>query len=228
MAAVLGPVAPASARRSGTIRAIAETPIDGHAETGRALATKTMFGLERFDIKPDMVVMTKQLTSGYQPMSATVISGAIYDALVQQSEKIGVFAHGFTYSGHPVAAAVGVETLKIYEERRILDHVRSVMPHFQERLRQLGNHPLVGEARGMGLIGAVELVNDKQSKKSFDPAVGAGPLAADLALENGLVVRAAGDTVAICPPLIINDGEIDQPITSSKAGGLIGNRQRRF
>jgi 4-aminobutyrate---pyruvate transaminase len=170
----------------------------------------TMFGLERFDIKPDMVVMAKQLTSGYQPMSATVISGAIYDALVRQSEKIGVFAHGFTYSGHPVAAAVGVETLKIYEERRILDHVRSVMPHFQERLRQLGNHPLVGEARGMGLIGAVELVKDKQSKKSFDPAVGAGPLAADLALENGLVVRAAGDTVAICPPLIINDGEIDQ------------------
>ena len=170
----------------------------------------TMFGLERFDIKPDMVVMAKQLTSGYQPMSATVISGAIYDALVQQSEKIGVFAHGFTYSGHPVAAAVGVETLKIYEERRILDHVRSVMPHFQERLRQLGNHPLVGEARGMGLIGAIELVNDKQSKKSFDPAVGAGPLAADLALENGLVVRAMGDAVAICPPLIINDGEIDQ------------------
>ena len=170
----------------------------------------TMFGLERFDIKPDMVVMAKQLTSGYQPMSATVISGAIYDALVQQSEKIGVFAHGFTYSGHPVAAAVGVETLKIYEERRILDHVRSVMPHFQERLRQLGNHPLVGEARGMGLIGAVELVNDKQSKKSFNPAVGAGPLAADLALENGLVVRAMGDAVAICPPLIINDGEIDQ------------------
>jgi len=170
----------------------------------------TMFGLERFDIKPDMVVMAKQLTSAYQPMSATVISGAIYDTLVQQSEKIGVFAHGFTYSGHPVAAAVGVETLKIYEERGILDHVRSVMPHFQERLRQLGNHPLVGEARGMGLIGAVELVNDKQSKKSFDPVVGAAPLAADLALENGLVVRAVGDTIAICPPLIINDGEIDQ------------------
>jgi 4-aminobutyrate--pyruvate transaminase len=170
----------------------------------------TMFGLERFDIKPDMVVMAKQLTSGYQPMSATVISGAIYDTLVRQSEKIGVFAHGFTYSGHPVAAAVGVETLKIYEERRILDHVRSVMPHFQERLRQLGNHPLVGEARGMGLIGAVELVNDKQSKKSFDPTAGAGLLAADLALENGLIVRAAADAVAICPPLIINDREIDQ------------------
>jgi 4-aminobutyrate--pyruvate transaminase len=170
----------------------------------------TMFGLERFDIKPDIVVMAKQLTSGYQPMAATVISGAIYDALVQQSEKIGVFAHGFTYSGHPVAAAVGVETLKIYEERRILEHVRAVAPRFQQRLRQLEGHPLVGEARGMGLIGAVELAKEKQSKKPFDPSVGTGPLAADLALDNGLVVRAVGDAIAICPPLIINDGEIDQ------------------
>ena len=170
----------------------------------------SMFGIEKFDIKPDMVTMAKQLTSGYQPMSATVISGAIYDALVRQSDKIGVFAHGFTYSGHPVAAAVGVETLKIYEERRILDHVRAVAPQFQKRLRQLAGHPLVGEVRGLGLIGAVELVEDKQTKKSFDPAAAAGPLAADLALENGLIVRAAGDTIAICPPLIIEDQEIDR------------------
>ena len=98
--------------------------------------------------------MAKQLTSGYQPMSATVISESIYDALVRQSEKIGVFAHGFTYSGHPVAAAVGVETLKIYEERRIArPRALRSMPHFQRRLRQLGDHPLVGEARGLGLIG---------------------------------------------------------------------------
>jgi 4-aminobutyrate--pyruvate transaminase len=170
----------------------------------------TMFGHELFDIQPDMVVMAKQLTSGYQPMSATVISGAVYDALVSQSEKIGVFAHGFTYSGHPVAAAVGVETLKIYEERRILDHIRAITPHFQERLRQLGRHPLVGEARGIGLIGAVELVADKQSKKPFDVGVAAGPLGADMALDNGLIVRAAGDTLALCPPLIIEDQEIDQ------------------
>src|SRR5215469_2177157 len=151
----------------------------------------TMFGLETFEMKPDMITMAKQLTSGYQPMSATVVSGEIYDALVRQSEKIGVFAHGFTYSGHPVAAAVGVETLKIYEERRTLDHVRAVMGHFQERLRQLGSHPLVGEARGMGLIGAVELVEDKTAKKPFDAAVAAGPLAADVALDNNLIIRAA-------------------------------------
>ncbi len=170
----------------------------------------TMFGLEAFDIKPDMVILAKQLTSGYQPMSATVISDAIYDALVRQSEKIGVFAHGFTYSGHPVAAAVGVETLKIYEERRILDHINSIVPLFQERLRQLGGHPLVGEARGMGLIGAVELVQDKSSKKPFETAVAAGALAAELALDNGLIVRAAGDAIAMCPPLIIEAKQIDQ------------------
>jgi 4-aminobutyrate--pyruvate transaminase len=170
----------------------------------------TMFGLEHFEIRADMVIMAKQLTSGYQPMSATVISSAIYDALVRQSEKIGVFAHGFTYSGHPVAAAVAVETLKIYEERRTLDHVRSVMPRFQERLRQLGSHPLVGEARGLGLIGALEFVEDKKSKKPFDAALAVGALGAELALDNGLIVRAAGDALAICPPLIIEPEQIDQ------------------
>src|ERR1700735_1513941 len=136
----------------------------------------TTFGCQKLNFKPQSITVAKALSSGYQPMSATVISGAIYDALVRQSEKIGVFAHGFTYSGHPVAAAVGVETLKIYEERRTIDHVRAVTGHFQERLRQLGSHPLVGEARGMGLIGAVELVEDKESKKPFDSAVAAGPL----------------------------------------------------
>ena len=170
----------------------------------------TMFGLEHFEIKPDIVVLAKQLTSGYQPISATVVSEAINDALVNQSEKIGVFAHGFTYSGHPVAAAVEVETLKIYEERRIVDHVRAVMPHFQARLGQLGRHPLVGEARGLGLIGAVELVQDKKSKTPFDATVAAGARGAEMALQNGLIVRAAGDALAVCPPLIIEDEQIDQ------------------
>lgn len=170
----------------------------------------TVFGFEAFEMRPDIVTMAKQLTSGYQPLSATVISDPIYEALVRQSEKIGFFAHGFTYSGHPVATAVGVETLKIYEERRILERVQSIIPHFQGRLRQLGSHPLVGEARGMGLIGAVELVQDKASKKSFDAAAAVGPLAADLALHNGLIVRATGDAIALCPPLIIETEQIDQ------------------
>ncbi len=170
----------------------------------------TMFGFEHFEIEPDMVVMAKQITSGYQPLSATVISEQIYQALVRQSEKIGVFAHGFTYSGHPVAAAVGVETLKIYEERRMLDHVRSVAPHFQGRLRQLESHELVGEVRGLGLIGALELVRDKKTKESFPATVAAGTLAAELAQENGLILRAIGDTLALCPPLVVDDERIDR------------------
>src|ERR1700735_4562860 len=124
----------------------------------------TMFGLEHFEMKPDMVVMAKQLTSGYQPMSATVISGAIYDALVRQSEKIGVFAHGFTFSGHPVTSAVALETLKIYEERDLISHAREIAPRLQRWLRRFEDHPLVGEVRGIGLIGAIELVANKAAK----------------------------------------------------------------
>jgi 4-aminobutyrate--pyruvate transaminase len=105
---------------------------------------------------------------------------------------------------------VAVETLKIYEERRMVDHVQAVMPRFQERLRQLGSHALVGEARGLGLIGAIELVADKQSKKPFDAGHAVGPLAAETALGNKLIVRAAGDVLAICPPLIIETAQIDQ------------------
>jgi 4-aminobutyrate--pyruvate transaminase len=170
----------------------------------------TMFGFEHFEIEPDMVVMAKQITSGYQPLSATVISEQIYQALVRQSEKIGVFAHGFTYSGHPVAAAVGVETLKIYEERRMLDHVRSVAPYFQERLRRLESHSLVGEVRGLGLIGALELARDKKTKEPFPATFAAGALAGELAQENGLILRAIGDTLALCPPLIIDEKRIDR------------------
>ncbi len=170
----------------------------------------TLFGMETYAMKPDIVTVAKQISSGYMPISATVISAPIYEALVRQSDKIGLFAHGFTYSGHPVAAAVANETLKIYEERAILDHVRAIAPHFQQRLRRLAAHLLVGEARGVGLIGALELVRDKSSKEAFDPALGIGGLAYTLAQEEGLIIRALGDTLAVCPPLIINDDEIDQ------------------
>jgi 4-aminobutyrate--pyruvate transaminase len=169
----------------------------------------TMFGMETFGMKPDIITMAKQISSGYMPISATAISAPIYDGLVSLSDK-GPFAHGFTYSGHPVAAAVAVETLKIYEERATLDHVRAVAPHFQERLRALASHPLVGEARGIGLIGALELVSDKASKAEFDPAMMVGGLAAEMAQQEGLITRAMVDSLGVCPPLIINDDEIDQ------------------
>ena len=183
---------------------IADEVICGFGRTGN------MFGSETFGLKPDMVTMAK---AALVRLSADLgdrglrgdLSGA--GEAERQNRRVRPWLHLFRASGR---RAVALETLKIYEERDILDHVRAVMPHFQERLRQLERHPLVGEARGMGLIGAIELVEDKQSKKSFEPAVAAAPLAAELALDNGLIVRAAGDALAVCPPLIIEDAEIDQ------------------
>ena len=172
--------------------------------------TGSMFGTETFKLQPDIITMAKALSAGYQPISATIVNDELYQAFVAQSEKIGVFAHGFTYSAHPVACAVALETLNIYQERKILDHIRHVAPRFQRRLQDLAAHPLVGEARGIGLIGAVELVRDKTTKAAFAPASAVGLLAAEIAQEEGLIVRAMVDSLALCPPLVITEAEIDQ------------------
>jgi 4-aminobutyrate--pyruvate transaminase len=160
-------------------------------------------------MKPDMITCAKALSSGYLPIAAVMVSSGIYSALVTQSQKIGVFGHGFTYSGHPVTSAVALETLKIYEEIDILTHVRRVSPRMQAGLRSFSEHPLVGEARGVGLIGAIELVWDKAGKTPFDPKLGVGGFLAKRAHHHGLIIRAAGDTIAFCPPLIIKEDEID-------------------
>jgi 4-aminobutyrate--pyruvate transaminase len=183
---------------------IADEVICGFGRTGH------MWGSETFGLKPDIITMAKALSSAYLPISATVISEEIYQAFVAQSEKLGQFAHGFTYSGHPVCCAVALETLKIYQERDIVGHVREVAPRLQGGMRRFADHPLVGEVRGVGLIAAAELVRDKASKASFDPKQGVGPLFAARAQEHGLIVRALGDTVALCPPLIITGDEIDE------------------
>jgi 4-aminobutyrate--pyruvate transaminase len=129
--------------------------------------------------------------------------------MVSQSEKIGTFGHGYTYSGHPVPAAVALETLKIYEERDIVGHVRAVAPHLQEGLRRFAGHPLVGEVRGVGLIAGVEIVADKATKAPFDPKLGIGGHVARFAQEHGLIVRAMGDTIGFSPPLVISPSELD-------------------
>jgi len=183
---------------------IADEVICGFGRTGK------MFGTETFGIKPDIMTMAKALSSAYLPISATIISEALYQAFLSQSDKIGTFAHGYTYSGHPVCAAVALETLKIYEERNILEHVRKVAPRFQDGLRRFESHPLVGEVRGIGLIAGIELVQDKKTKQSFDPKAGIGAHLAQRAQEHGLIIRAMGDNIGVCPPLIISDSEIDE------------------
>ena len=183
---------------------IADEVICGFGRTGNT------FGSETYGLEPDMVTVAKALSAAYAPIGAAMISEKIYAAIREQGDRIGVLGTGYTYSGHPVSAAVALETLKIYEERDITGHVRRVAPRFQERLRGLGDHPLVGEARGVGLIGAVQLVKDKAARTLFDPALKVGAAAMGHAAEHGLLVRALiNDSVAVCPPLIITEAEID-------------------
>ena len=183
---------------------IADEVICGFGRTGN------MWGSQTYKIQPDMVTCAKQLSSGYLPIAALMISKDIYDVFRNQSDKHGVLGMGYTYGGHPVAAAVAVETLKIYHEREIIKHVQSIAPKFQERLSELDNLPLIGEARGIGLIAGLELVSNKTTRASYPSEIKASALVAEHALKHGLIVRGLpGDVIGICPPLIIQENEID-------------------
>ena len=191
--------------RKYDILMIADEVICGFGRTGR------LWGSEALDIKPDTITMAKAITSAYMPLGAVTVSEPVYEALVDESKKLGVFAHGFTYSGHPVAAAVAVKTLEIYERINIVGHVQKVAPAFKARLDKLNEHPLVGETRGLGLLAGVELVRDKDTKVSYDIRKGVGAKVVAFAQEEGVIVRAvAGDTIAVCPPLVISEDEIHQ------------------
>jgi len=173
--------------------------------------TGNMWGCQTYDIKPDMITTSKALSSGYLPISALMISEEIYQGAVKGSERIGVFGHGFTYSGHPVPASVALEALNIYEERDIVGHVRAVSPVLQGGLRNVADHPLIGHVRGVGLVGAVEVVKNKATKESFDPALAVAARLTKAAETHGLIVRALpGDIVAFSPPLVIEAAEIEE------------------
>ncbi|SMH56555.1 aspartate aminotransferase family protein [Azospirillum agricola] len=182
---------------------VADEVICGFGRTGNFWGSQTM------GMRPDILTCAKQLSSGYLPISAVMVSEAVYQACVDESKKIGTFGHGYTYSAHPVAAAVALETLAIYQERDIVSHVRDVAAPFQKRLKALADHPLVGEARGTGLIGAIELVADKATKANFEPVGRAGAVVNGLTQENGLIIRAMGDSIALCPPLVITEAEVN-------------------
>jgi 4-aminobutyrate--pyruvate transaminase len=170
-----------------------------------------MFGCQALGFQPDSISIAKALTSAYVPLAALTVPEPMYQALLAESRKIGTFGHGFTYTGHPVAAAVALKTLEIFARERIAESTARNAPHFLARLRALADHPLVGDARGMGLVGGLELVADKASKRAFDPKSGVAPHAVRFAEEEGLIVRFLfGDVVSLCPPLIITEAEIDE------------------
>lgn len=172
--------------------------------------TGEWFGATAMGMRPTTMSVAKQLTSAYCPLGAVLIPAEIYAALEQQSAKIGTFAHGFTYGGHPLGCALGVKALEIYEKRDIVGRVRSLGPRFAERMERLEDHPLVGNTRSRGLVGGIELVADKATKRAFLPAQGAGPRTARFGEANGIIVRAIGDVIAVCPPMIITREELEE------------------
>ena len=171
----------------------------------------TVFGCEKLGFKPQAISVAKALSSAYLPIGAVMIPELMYEALLVESKKIGTFGHGFTYGGHPVSAAVAVKAIEIYARERIIEKAAKRAPLFLARLTALGDHPLVGEARGLGLIGGVELVADKPSKRPFNAQHGVGAAAVRFAEREGLIVRAvAGDVLTLSPPLVIKAPEIEE------------------
>ncbi|WP_282077734.1 aminotransferase [Epibacterium ulvae] len=173
------------------------------------------FGCTTMGIQPDLMTFAKQLSSAYFPISAAVIPGWMYEAMIEPSNQVGVFGHGFTYSGHPAACAAALKTLEIYERDNMFAHAAEVGAHLQQRLREtFESHPLVGEVRGRGLIAALELVSNKTTGASFDKGI-AGATAQRACEKHGVILRAvAGNALAFCPPLIITTKQVDDMVAA--------------
>ncbi|WFP79119.1 aspartate aminotransferase family protein [Mesorhizobium sp. WSM4906] len=182
---------------------VADEVICGFGRTGQ------MFGSQTFGIKPDIMVLSKQISSSYLPISALLINDRVFEPIADESNRIGTFGHGFTGGGHPVAAAVALENIKLIEERDLVGNARKVGAHLKARLRKLVSHPLVGEVRGVGLIAAVELVADKASKAAWGKPAALGALVNGFMQQNGVISRNMGDAIAFCPPLIITEAQVD-------------------
>jgi 4-aminobutyrate--pyruvate transaminase len=190
--------------RRHDIMFIDDEVICGFGRTGKP------FGAQTMGIEPTTMSVAKALSSAYLPISGVLIPEFMYEPFIELSGTVGSFGHGFTYSGHPVCAAVALRNLELMEERDIFGHVAAVSEPFLARLNALADHPLVGDARGVGLIGALELVADKVTGAAFDAGKGVGAYCMGRCEANGLILRALGDTLAVCPPLIISDAQVDE------------------
>jgi len=170
----------------------------------------TDFGANKMSMRPQMMTLAKALSSAYVPVSAAIVQGEIADCINASATEVGVFGHGYTYSGHPLGCAVASKVIDIYVRDKIFDHAATVGDYLQARLNEFADHPLVGEVSGVGMIGALELVADKASRKPFD-GMKVGQFCAKAAEDNGLVIRPlGGNRVAVCPPLIIETTHVDE------------------
>ena len=188
---------------------IADEVICGFGRTGK------WWGSETFNIKPDMMTIAKGLTSGYQPLSGSVISDKVWKVLVEGTPEVGAFAHGYTYSAHPVAAAAAMANLDIIERENLVDRCANVGEYFQKKLNDVvGDHPLVGEVRGTALIAGVEMVADREKKEPLPLSAKAAPRLAAYCIEEGLVSRALMqmNAVSFSPPFVLTEGDVDEMI----------------
>jgi 4-aminobutyrate--pyruvate transaminase len=188
--------------RKYDVLVVADEVITGFGRLG------TMFGSQKFNIEPDIMVLSKQITSSYLPLAAVLLGDKVHSVIARYSGELGTFGHGYTASGHPVATAVALENIRIIEERGLVENAARMGEVLQRSLRALESHPLVGEVRGTGLIAAVELVADKAGRKPFDPPGKAGAAIFERAHAHGLIVRGIQDSIAFCPPLIITEEQM--------------------
>ncbi|MCB1629328.1 MAG: aspartate aminotransferase family protein [Xanthomonadales bacterium] len=187
---------------------VADEVICGFGRTGQ------WFGCQHFGFQPDIMTIAKGLTSGYLPLGGVMFNDRIAGVLREQG---GELAHGYTYSGHPVCAAVALENLRLLQSERVLERIREdTGPYLADRWLALAEHPLVGEARIVGMVGALELVADKASRRYFDDRGRVGGLCRDLALRNGLILRATGDAMLLSPPLVIDRSQIDELVDKTR------------
>ncbi len=183
---------------------IADEVICGFARTGE------MWGSQTYGLRPDMLTSAKALSSAMQPISAVLINDRIHDAMLAQSDRFGNFAHGFTYAGHPVAAAVALEVQRIYDEIDIVARVKRLGPILQSTIGQLAANPLVGDVRGTGLILGMELMRDRKQRVAFDSTLNVGGRAGAAAKRQGLILRVVGDRLVFAPPLVIEEDDIEE------------------
>jgi len=172
------------------------------------------FASTRFGIEPDLISIAKGVTSGYLPLGGVLVGKRVADVIADEG---GELAHGFTYSGHPVACAVAMANIRILRDEGIIDRVRDETgPYFSEQWASLGDHPLVGEARNVGLMAAIEIVKDKSTRERFSKEEAAGGRCRDFCYDNGLVMRAVGNSMIVSPPLIMEKEHIDELVAKAR------------
>ena len=168
------------------------------------------FGADYYGVKPDLMTFAKAVTSGYLPLGGVMVSDTVGDVLI---DKGGEFYHGYTYSGHPASCTVAIANIDIMRREDLVARVRDdIGPYFQQRWATLGEHPLVGETRMVGMMGALEIVRDRSSLERFDEDDGVGMICRNFLVENGLVMRAIGDTIVTAPPLTMTSEQVDELI----------------